>query len=155
MTRRPWNRPFVLYAADIATLGRRRQLASAVTARKHSDELSVLETAALRDGTLDQAQRQRMAPTAWSPLGGGSLFDRSTELARRVGAVLDRVAAGHGADAGAVALGWLLRLPTRPVPVLGTSRLDRLRALARAESVDLDRQSRFELYEASLGDEVP
>ena len=91
----------------------------------------------------------------WSPLGGGRLFDRSTDQAARIGPVLDRVAGEHGVDAGRVALAWLLRLPGRPIPILGTTRLDRLRDLARAERIELDRQTWFELYRASLGHEVP
>jgi predicted oxidoreductase len=118
-------------------------------------ELSLLHTAPLLDGTLDQAQHRRMPPMAWSPLGGGSLFDRSTPQARRVGAVLDRIAGEHGVDVGCIALAWLLRLPSRPIPVVGSSRLDRLRDLAQADGLELNRQAWFELYEASLGHEVP
>ena len=45
-------------------------------------EFSLLQMAALTDGTLDQCQQLRRAPMAWSPLGGGRLFDevRSTDL---------------------------------------------------------------------------
>lgn len=113
-------------------------------------ELSLLRPEALLDGTLDHAQRQRIAPMAWSPLGGGGLFRQEGPLA----AALERAAREHGLDAGCLALAWLLRLPSRPLPVLGTTRLDRLRGLARAESLALDRQSWFELYQASLGHEV-
>ncbi|MGD9507227.1 MAG: aldo/keto reductase family oxidoreductase [Geminicoccaceae bacterium] len=115
-------------------------------------ELSVLHTAPLVDGALDHAQRHRMVPMAWSPLGGGSLFDAERP---RVGSVLERLAGEHAVDTGCIALAWLLRLPSRPLPVLGTTRLDRLRGLARAEDLALDRQDWFELYEASLGHPVP
>lgn len=118
-------------------------------------EMSLLHIAPLLDGTLDQAQRHRMAPMAWSPLGGGRLFDHSTPQARRVGPVLERIAGEHGVTPGCMALAWLLRLPSRPLPVIGSARLDRLRDLAESDCVELDRQSWFELYEASLGHEVP
>ena len=118
-------------------------------------ELSLMQPAALFDGMLDHAQLRRMAPMAWSPLGGGSLFARSTPQAQRVGPALDRVARELDVDAGSVALAWLLRLPSRPIPVLGTSRIGRLRDLARADRLELDRQTWFELLEASTGHEVP
>jgi predicted oxidoreductase len=118
-------------------------------------ELSVSHTAPLFDGTLDQAQLRRAAPMAWSPLGGGSLFARSTPQGERVGQALDRAAAAVGAEPAQVALAWLLRHPSRPVPVLGTSRIDRLRRLVAAERVQLDRQTWFEILEASVGHEVP
>ena len=37
-------------------------------------EISVLEMSALHDGTVGQCQVNGLAPMAWSPLGGGSLF---------------------------------------------------------------------------------
>ena len=118
-------------------------------------ELSLMQPAVLFDGMLDHAQLRRMAPMAWSPLGGGSLFARSTPQAQRVGPALDQVARELDVDAGSVALAWLLRLPSRPIPVLGTSRIGRLRDLARADRLELDRQTWFELLEASAGHEVP
>lgn len=114
-------------------------------------ELSLLHTEPLLDGMLDHAQRRRIAPMAWSPLGGGGLFGEDGPLA----AALERAAREHGLAAGCIALAWLLRLPSRPLPVLGTTRIDRLRDLARADGLALDRQSWFALYQASLGHPVP
>ena len=113
-------------------------------------ELSLLHPEPLVDGMLDHTQCRRIAPMAWSPLGGGGLFRQEGPLA----AALERAAREHGLDAGCIALAWLLRLPARPLPVLGTTRLDRLRGLARAEGLALDRQSWFELYQAGLGHQV-
>ncbi len=119
-------------------------------------EISLLAPAPLFDGTLDAAQRLRAAPMAWSPLGGGSLFAGSSEQARRVASALAAVGAALDCpDPGRLALAWLLRHPSRPVPVLGSSRLDRLASLAQAEALKLDRQSWFALLEASLGRPVP
>lgn len=119
-------------------------------------ELSVMNPQAVLDGTLDHAQKLRMRPMAWSPLGGGSLFAQSTPQSRRVAPALAEIAARlGGADQGQIALAWLLRHPSRPVPVLGSSRIERLRSLAAAETVELDRQTWFALLEASLGQPVP
>jgi predicted oxidoreductase len=118
-------------------------------------ELSVIHTTPLFDGTLDHAQQHRAAPMAWSPLGGGGLFTRATPQGERLGHALDQAAAALGAEPAQVALAWLLRHPSRPVPVLGTSRVERLRALVAAEQVELDRQDWFALLEASVGHEVP
>jgi len=119
-------------------------------------ELSLMHPAALFDGTLDQAQRLKRCPMAWSPLGGGGLFAQTTPQSRRVTPALAETAARLGCpDVGRVALAWLLRHPSRPVPVLGTSRIDRLRSLAAAEGIEIDRQTWFALLEASLGHPVP
>jgi len=53
-------------------------------------ELSVLYLDPLHDGTLDQAQRLRRPPMAWSPLAGGRLFDDHDERAGRVRAAVGR-----------------------------------------------------------------
>lgn len=119
-------------------------------------ELSVLHLDPLHDGTLDQAQRLRTPPMAWSPLAGGRLFDPRDERAARVRAALEAVGQEvGGAGADQVALAWLLRHPARILPVLGTGKLERVRAAAAAEAIALDRQQWFAIWEASAGREVP
>jgi len=119
-------------------------------------KLSVLHMEALHDGTLDQAQRLRISPMAWSPLGGISLFRGHSEREQRVRAALQAVAEEiGGVDIGQVALAWLLRHPTRPVPILGTGKVERLHNFARATEITLDRQHWFSLWEASQGHQVP
>lgn len=119
-------------------------------------ELSALYLDPLHDGTLDQLQRLRVPPMAWSPLAGGRLFDPHDERAARVRAALAR--AGDelgGAAVDQVALAWLLHHPARVLPVLGTGKIERVRAAADAERLVLDRQQWFAVWEASAGREVP
>ncbi|MCW5863733.1 MAG: aldo/keto reductase [Anaerolineae bacterium] len=119
-------------------------------------ELSVLALDPLHDGTLDQAQRLRVPPMAWSPLVGGRLFNPGDERTGRVRWALERVGQElGGAGVDQVALAWLLRHPARVLPVLGTGRLERVRAAAAAEALALDRQQWFAIWEASAGREVP
>jgi len=119
-------------------------------------EVSVLETKAFYDGTLDQAQQMRAAPMIWSPLGGGALFSGPGDQAKRVRAVLERMASERGlADIGVLALAWLLAHPARMVPVLGTSNMARLKDYAGALEVGLSRIDWFEILAASEGHEVP
>jgi predicted oxidoreductase len=119
-------------------------------------ELSVLYLDPLHDGTLDQAQRLRVPPMAWSPLAGGRLFDAHDERAGRVRAALERVGQElGGAAVDQVALAWLLRHPARVLPVLGSGRVERIHAAALAEGLRLDRQQWFAIWEASAGREVP
>jgi predicted oxidoreductase len=117
-------------------------------------EVSVLCTEPLIDGSLDQCQQRRIRPMAWSPLAGGQLFGDSPR-ARRVRGVLERVGARVAAPVDTVALAWLLRHPAGIVPVIGSSRPERIRQAAAAATIDLDRQDWFEIYEAALGQEVP
>ena len=118
-------------------------------------ELSLTFLDTLHDGTLDQAQQLRRPPMIWSPLAGGRLFSQNDERSVRVRAVLERIAAAHGVAPDVIALAWVLAHPSRPLPVLGTGNLDRIRASAQALTVTLDRQEWFALWEASAGHEVP
>ncbi len=119
-------------------------------------ELSVLQMAALHDGTLDQAQRLGFSPMIWSPLGGARLFTSRDERERRVRHALQAVADEiGGVDMAQVALAWVLRHPTRPLPVLGTGRLERVREYVRAAELNLERQQWFRIWEASEGQPVP
>ena len=115
-------------------------------------ELSVLAHQAFTNGDLAFLQERRIAPMAWSPLGGGELF-----AGAHVGLVTKLEELGHaaGADAAAAAVAWLLRHPARIVPVLGSNRLDRIATFAKAFEVPMDRQTWYELYTLALGQEVP
>jgi predicted oxidoreductase len=118
-------------------------------------ELSLTFLDTLHDGTLDQAQQLRRPPMIWSPLAGGRLFSQNDERSVRVRAVLERIAEAHGVAPDVIALAWVLAHPSKPLPVLGTGNLDRVRASVQALSVTLDRQEWFALWEASAGREVP
>jgi len=119
-------------------------------------ELSVLQLAPFTDGTLDACQLRRMAPMAWSPLGGGRLFAEGDAHARRLRDTLYRIGQKkNGASIEQMAYAWLLAHPARIVPVLGTSKIERLREAARAIDLDLDRQDWFEIWQAAAGNEVP
>lgn len=118
-------------------------------------ELSVLHLAPLHDGTLDHLQQLRVPPMVWSPVAGGRLFHADDERARRVREALAAVGREVAAPVDAVALAWLLRHPARALPVMGTGKIERLREAVMAESITLDRQQWFAVWEASAGREVP
>jgi len=86
-------------------------------------EISVLKLDTMLDGTLDQCQRLRIAPMAWSPLGGGQLFDSNDERVVRVRAALSSLVEEiGGASLDQAALAFLLTHPARIVPVVGSAR---------------------------------
>jgi predicted oxidoreductase len=119
-------------------------------------ELSLFEMGALFDGTLDQCQRLGIRPMAWSPLGGGRLFGAADEAADRVRRAMDALAPRYGgASPGELALAWVLAHPSRPVPVFGTRDPQRLRTLARAADLRLERHDWYLLWEAAQGRSIP
>ena len=119
-------------------------------------QLSVLHADPIYDGTLDHCQRLGISPMAWSPFGGGALFKDESERAVRMRAALAEVGdALGGASIDQVALAWLLALPSEVVPVLGTGKLERVRAAAGAEALRLTRDQWFQILKASSGADVP
>jgi predicted oxidoreductase len=119
-------------------------------------EISVMHLDAFLDGTLDQCQRLRMAPMAWSPLGGGELFRSATPQSKRLQRGLTVIGKQlGGVTPDQVALAWLLSHPANIVPILGTGKLDRIRSAAAASAVRLTREQWFALWRASTGVEVP
>lgn len=119
-------------------------------------EISIMHLDAFLDGTLDQCQQLRIAPMAWSPFGGGELFHSQDPQAERLRTALAEVGNElDGASIDQVALAWLLSHPANIVPILGSGRLDRIRAAAAATALTLTREQWFTLWSASTGAEVP
>jgi predicted oxidoreductase len=117
-------------------------------------ELHPLHLAPLHDGTLDQLQRHGLAPMIWSPLAGGRLLDSEGDDARRVQSVLARHAEALGVSPATLAYAWLRRHPTRPVLVTGSRRVEALDEALAGLTLDLDRQSWYEIWQAGAGHEV-
>ena len=119
-------------------------------------ECSVLNFEVMHDGTLDQAQRHRFAPMAWSPLGGGRLFHDDSPQSQRVRSTMQAIGEAHGgASLDQIAFAWLLRHPAKIIPVLGTQRTDRIERALAASSINLSREDWFDVWRASIGHDVP
>lgn len=118
-------------------------------------ELHPLHLAPLHDGTLEQCQQRRIQPMIWSPLAGGRLLTGQEEQPRRVRAVLESIGARHDASAVTVAFAWLLRHPSRPIPVAGSRRIEAMRDAVSALDLQLNVQEWTEIWMAGSGHEVP
>ena len=136
------------------TPGQFELLASRFPLVTNQIELHPLQRAPLTDGTLDQLQRLRVRPMIWSPLAGGALLAGGGETERRVQAALGQIGARLGVSAATVAFAWLLRHPSRPLPVAGSRRIDALREAIAAVSLTLDAQDWTEVWQAAAGHEV-
>lgn len=119
-------------------------------------EGSPLQLCGLGDGTLDQAQRLGMRPMLWSALGGGRLLSPKSERELAVVAALEDVAHEVGATSvAAAAYAWSLALPSRPHPILGTSKMERVEDAVQALTLKLSREQWYRVWEASNGVPVP
>ncbi len=117
-------------------------------------EMNLLERNAFTDGTLACMQQDGLHAMAWSPLAGGGLFG-DTPAAQRLRPLLEAIANRYESTADRVALAWLMMHPAGIMPVVGTNNLDRIRGLAGACNIQIDRETWFELWTAASGQEVP
>jgi predicted oxidoreductase len=135
--------------AQLAPLHRRIALAT------HQIELSPLHLDPLHDGTLDQCVDLGLRPMAWSPLAGGRLFTGQDEAAQRVRGTLEAMASELGVSVTTLAIAWVLRHPSQPLPILGSRRIDVVRDALAASQLSLDAQQWYRIWTAASGHEVP
>ena len=117
-------------------------------------EFSALVPAPAFDGVFDCAMQHNLTPLAWSPLGGGRLAAGSVADQRlsRLLAKLDEIATAHGTSRVSVALAFVLRHPSRPIPIIGTQTPARIAASNDALRVEL---SRSDWYAIAAAQGVP
>ena len=119
-------------------------------------EFSLLRMDPIYDGVTDQCQRLGIAPMAWSPLAQGRLMRTDDEAGARVQALVAELAPKYdGATVDQFALAWLLAHPARPLPIIGTGRMERIESAARAASIVLAREDWFALWSAAQGRRIP
>ncbi|WP_148253042.1 aldo/keto reductase [Aidingimonas lacisalsi] len=127
---------------------RRLQSAMRHTLVAHQLQLSLAHPEPLFDGLYDAVLSDGLSPMAWSPLGGGTVFEDV------LGASLSRLAQAYSASSSGLALAWLRALPGHPVPVIGTLKEERIDELLTAARHDIDRATWFALLEEARGQRV-
>ncbi len=126
-------------------------------------QIHLLHLEPFHDGTLDQCLAEQITPLAWSPLAGGRLAEanpidlHTPDHARRshVREVLDQLAREYSVPRAAIALAWLLRHPSRIVPIIGSINAERILEATRALDLELTREQWYHLLEVALGQRLP
>ena len=119
-------------------------------------EFSLLHMDPIYDGTADQCQRLRILPMAWSPLAKGLLMDKTDPAAARLHAKAAELSAKyHGATLDQLAYAWIMAHPSCPLPIIGSNKLERIKAVADAAEIKLDREDWYGLWVAAKGHGVP
>ncbi|MFZ3466198.1 aldo/keto reductase [Vibrio harveyi] len=119
-------------------------------------EINPLNFEVAHDGTLDQMQTLRVRPMAWSCLGGGSIFTGDTEQAVRVRNELEMIREEVGANSiDEVIYAWVRRLPSKPMPIIGSGKIERVHSAVNALNIELTREQWYRVWVASKGHGVP
>ena len=117
-------------------------------------EISPVHQPLLRDGTLDQCQQLRIKPMAWSCLAGGRMFTATEYQPLRD--ELAQIQQETGAEnIEQLIYAWILQLPSQPLPIIGSGKIERVRTASAAAKIALDRQQWFRIRKAALGYDVP
>lgn len=117
-------------------------------------EISPVYQPLLLDGTLDQCQQLRIKPMAWSCLAGGKMFTGAEYQPLRD--ELKLIQQETGAETiEQLIYAWILQLPSQPLPIIGSGKIERVRSSAASTQITLNRQQWFRIRKAALGYDVP
>ncbi|MEZ5308638.1 MAG: aldo/keto reductase [Pyrinomonadaceae bacterium] len=119
-------------------------------------ELNPLNMSVLESGLLEDLQRLRVSPMAWSCLAGGRILNDEGEQAMRVRGALEDIRNEIGADSIAqVAFAWVLRMPSKPFPIIGSGNIESVRSAAESLGFALTPEQWYRIWVASAGRSVP
>ncbi|MFL6675953.1 MAG: aldo/keto reductase family oxidoreductase [Massilia sp.] len=130
------------------SLNRRIELAT------NQVEFSPLYTAPMFDETFDGMQDLRVAPMVWSPLGGGRLFTSNDANAENLRLVIKEIADRIKQPFASVVFAWIMQLPSRPIPLTGTGRIEAIAVAVAGTTFTLSRNDWFTILRAARGHEV-
>jgi predicted oxidoreductase len=118
-------------------------------------EFSALALDPITSGLLDQAMMLDLAVLAWSPIGGGRLVEPRDQHTLAVAGLLDRKAEEAEVGRTAAAISWIMQHPSRPIPIVGTQRPERIAQIPQALAVRWTRAEWYAVLEASMGEKLP
>ena len=119
-------------------------------------EINPLNFEVAHDGTLDQLQMNRIKPMAWSCLAGGEIFSGQSEQVIRVRKVLEELKEEVGAQSiDQVIYAWVRKLPSNPLPIIGSGKIERVQVAVDAMDIELTREQWYRVWVESKGHGVP
>lgn len=105
------------------------------------------------DGSLDYMQAHDIRPMSWNPLG--TVFREDNEQTRRLKKLLVALVKKYGVGSDTILLAWILKHPSKVIPVAGTVNIARIQSLMKAVELEMDQQDWFAIWTESMGNEVP
>lgn len=119
-------------------------------------EFSPYQMQALQSGVFEQCTAVGARPMLWSCLGAGKLLQPEDDKGERVLSALQQVVEEVGADnVEQVVYAWVQALPCQPLPLLGTSKIERVANAVKGADITLSREQWYAIWQASNGAAVP
>jgi predicted oxidoreductase len=115
-------------------------------------QFSATHYEAMLDGSLDYMQTHDIRPMSWNPLG--TVFREDIEQTRRLKKLLVQLVEKYGVGSDTILLSWILKHPSKVIPVAGTVNIARIQALMKAVELPLDNLDWFAIWTESMGKKV-
>ena len=112
-------------------------------------ELNLLNTTAFDNGQIDYLKQKYMRPLAMAPLAEGQLANSIEKRPLLIRSKLEELAPKYNANIESIAVAWIVKLGA--LPLIGTTNEQRIKNIAKAFLINLERQDWYELYVASRG----
>ena len=112
--------------------------------------LSLTHVDQMFDGTLEYMQVNNILPMAYSPLG--SYFKNENNELKKV---VNKLKNKYDCSDYQLLISWLLNHPSKIIPVIGTTKSDRIKNSVKSLKIQIELIDWFELLEASVGNRVP
>jgi len=112
-------------------------------------EISLLQSEALTNGLLTFMKLHKIQPMAWSPLGN---YFNSVNVQLQESVI--NLAQKYKCSEAQVLLAWLLKHPSKILPVVGTTQANRIKETSEASLIHLDEVDWFLLWEKARGKQV-
>ena len=115
-------------------------------------EISVNEISSFENGILDHLMSKGLRPTAWSVMG--SYFSDQSDENIRIKKVIVELCDKYNAEENQILLAFILKHPSKIIPVIGTSKAETIITLSQTLQIDLDLEDWFRILESIRGKEV-
>ena len=106
-------------------------------------ELSIVHLKPFVDGTLDNCLQNKIQPMAWSALGGGLLSEDEHPQFRLIYSVASSLSEKYSTGINQILISFLLKHPSQILPVVGTTKIERLLQVKEATNISLTNEDWF------------
>jgi predicted oxidoreductase len=119
-------------------------------------EVSILHLDPFHDGSLDKCIQLDIRPMSWGPLGSGKLYAADgDERTTRILSVATILSEKYNCSADQILLAFLFKHPSKIIPVIGSTKIERLTSAYDATKINIEREEWYMLWRASKGHEIP
>lgn len=110
-------------------------------------------------GTLEHCRKNGIQLQAWGSLCQGLFSGRDItnepEHIQTTASMVAPLADKYNVSLEALILAWLMKHPANIQPIIGTTKIDRIKACAQSSSINISREDWYSLYVSARGDELP